>query len=601
MKDLQLGIAAHQAGQYDKARQFYLRQLLTSPQNSEAHQLLGLIYLTIGEHDNAIVSLKKSLSINFSQPHVLNNLGVCQKKKGLLNDAKRSFELAITQKKDFLDPHKNLIRLLLENDNSSGAQLSIARAELIFPNNAEIIKLNADYYQKIEEHSTAIGLYKSLVQQGFDSILVKHSLALSLRLSGLSRQALDIYNELEKAGLDQFQFFHNKANALSDLGKLSEAIEYYRKALLINFDYVESHVNLNEHLWELTKTSDYLESYHQAFKRGSKSKALKFSYVEMLLKISQFDEAIEFLDQLTQECQSNYQYYDLKAQALNGVGDSAAALNFQSLAIEFDDVPTNVLLNYTEGLLRSKQYREAEKVVEDVLKFEPENKYAWALLGIAWQVQSDPREKILNDYENLVCEYMLEVPEEFENIEQFCKDLNSYLATLHTANQSPLDQTLIGGTQTRGNLFDDSNPLIKVLVEKIELCINDYLQKSKGYFDLVPAMDFPQKHHFSGSWSSRLSAQGYHTQHIHPMGLLSSAFYVQLPPAVDDSDSMAGWLKLGEPNFSLQTAIDSKKYIKPVVGKLVLFPSYMWHGTIPFTSDVARTVVAFDVAAGERK
>ena len=39
----------------------------------------------------------------------------------------------------------------------------------------------------------------------------------------------------------------------------------------------------------------------------------------------------------------------------------------------------------------------------------------------------------------------------------------------------------------------------------------------------------------------------------------------------------------------------AQKYIKPAIGKLVLFRSYMWHGTNPFESDSTRTTVAFDV------
>jgi hypothetical protein len=35
--------------------------------------------------------------------------------------------------------------------------------------------------------------------------------------------------------------------------------------------------------------------------------------------------------------------------------------------------------------------------------------------------------------------------------------------------------------------------------------------------------------------------------------------------------------------------------VQPRVGTLVLFPSYMWHGTVPFRSTQARTTIAFDV------
>ena len=36
-------------------------------------------------------------------------------------------------------------------------------------------------------------------------------------------------------------------------------------------------------------------------------------------------------------------------------------------------------------------------------------------------------------------------------------------------------------------------------------------------------------------------------------------------------------------------------YVRPYPGLLVLFPSYVWHGTVPFESGGRRLTAAFDV------
>jgi hypothetical protein len=56
----------------------------------------------------------------------------------------------------------------------------------------------------------------------------------------------------------------------------------------------------------------------------------------------------------------------------------------------------------------------------------------------------------------------------------------------------------------------------------------------------------------------------------------------------------AGWLTLGEPQKELGLDLPPFRYVEPRVGQLVLFPSWMWHGTIPFESG-ERLTVAFDV------
>ena len=40
--------------------------------------------------------------------------------------------------------------------------------------------------------------------------------------------------------------------------------------------------------------------------------------------------------------------------------------------------------------------------------------------------------------------------------------------------------------------------------------------------------------------------------------------------------------------------LPAQHFVKPVPGKLVLFPSYMWHGTVPFTGEDPRLAIAFD-------
>ncbi|HEY3077142.1 MAG TPA: putative 2OG-Fe(II) oxygenase, partial [Burkholderiales bacterium] len=92
----------------------------------------------------------------------------------------------------------------------------------------------------------------------------------------------------------------------------------------------------------------------------------------------------------------------------------------------------------------------------------------------------------------------------------------------------------------------------------------------------------------------RLSSGGYHTDHVHQRGWLSSAFYVAVPPVMKPESTHAGWLRLGRPGITTVPALSADRHVRPEPGKLVLFPSYMWHGVEPFESDRPRLTVAFD-------
>ena len=96
-----------------------------------------------------------------------------------------------------------------------------------------------------------------------------------------------------------------------------------------------------------------------------------------------------------------------------------------------------------------------------------------------------------------------------------------------------------------------------------------------------------------GGWSVRLRGQGFHVNHVHPRGWLSSAFYVSLPPEVG-VDGDAGKLTFGVPDQKLGLDLAPRRIITPVAGRLALFPSYAWHGTVPFQSETPRLTAAFD-------
>jgi hypothetical protein len=96
----------------------------------------------------------------------------------------------------------------------------------------------------------------------------------------------------------------------------------------------------------------------------------------------------------------------------------------------------------------------------------------------------------------------------------------------------------------------------------------------------------------------RLHRSGYHTSHVHPRGWISSACYIELPDRMTTERSGEGILSFGAPGMITAPALPAELSVRPEVGRLVLFPSYFWHGTLPFYSDQPRLTVAFDVVPG---
>ncbi len=194
----------------------------------------------------------------------------------------------------------------------------------------------------------------------------------------------------------------------------------------------------------------------------------------------------------------------------------------------------------------------------------------------------------------------IEPPAGWPDMASFNTALAQELTRLHTDAEAPIDQTLRHGTQTRGDLFDLDLPLVQALKGQIAAAITAWLatlpaEPGHPFLGRLPSP--LQAWHFTDSWSSRLRRSGFHTNHIHSHGWLSSCYYVATPPSALRDGSRDGWIKFGEPDLPepLRSSLPAGRMEAPQPGRLALFPSYLWHGTTPFQDEAYRLTVAFDV------
>jgi hypothetical protein len=183
-------------------------------------------------------------------------------------------------------------------------------------------------------------------------------------------------------------------------------------------------------------------------------------------------------------------------------------------------------------------------------------------------------------------------------MEEFNAALAQALAARHRFAVHPLDQSLRNGSQTSRSLVADPDPAIQAALKAFLRPIEHY----RGLLGNDPAHPLSVRNRgaaaYVGAWSVQLRREGFHVNHVHPMGWISSAYYVSVPDEVADQTLRSGWLKFGETRYPVPGATP-ERMVQPRAGRLVLFPSYMWHGTNPIHGSVPRTTIAFDVAPSQ--
>jgi tetratricopeptide (TPR) repeat protein len=240
-------------------------------------------------------------------------------------------------------------------------------------------------------------------------------------------------------------------------------------------------------------------------------------------------------------------------------------------------------------LLRSGRPEEAIPVIDAGLSSEAAHEF-WPYAALAWRLTGDARSTWLERNGELIRVY---------DLTSALPPLDALAATLrriHVARGEFLDQSVRGGTQTDGPLFSRIEPEIHALRKAVSDAVRNYLSTlppiEPGHPLLGHRRDRPVR--FAGSWSVRLRDAGFHTSHVHSQGWISSALYVEVPDAAV-GEPHAGWLSIGKPPPELLSGAFDARELEPLPGRLVLFPSWMWHGTAPFQQG-ERLTVAFDIA-----
>jgi len=156
-------------------------------------------------------------------------------------------------------------------------------------------------------------------------------------------------------------------------------------------------------------------------------------------------------------------------------------------------------------------------------------------------------------------------------------------------------ELLQGGKQTSGNIFGEAEGDKSLIIQHFLNIIKNEVQKYKLSFsnECEIISSFPEKYTIRG-WLIEIENAGFLKPHIHDSGWISGSIYLNLP---QDRVGEEGNIKFSTEGMDYPD--DGKKFPKKIVdlnlGDIVLFPSSLFHSTIPFNSNQRRITLAFDV------
>ena len=548
-------------GEWRRAEALLTQVLAANPGEPDGLQLLGLVRENQSRVADAEQLLRQSLALRPAQPHVQVHLGRILAQAGRHQDAIDVLQAAVQP--DLFDAFVILAQVQFTIGDLAAAEENYRAALRLNPKSQVALLGLGVLLNTLRRPAEAEALLRTAAEN------VARPAPWQAKVAASLGQSLDLQ------------------------GKPQEAIDAWRRAIALDPTQEEAHRELNALLYRMGRQDEFLTSYDEAAGGAAARGALLLQKAAFLIDAERFEEARDCFAQLAAAAPRSAGPQNGLAAAHAGLGrlDAAIAAYEKSLALQPNDGATKVRLACV--LLQTGESRRALDLTEEALPRMPLDQATLAVHELALRANDDPRAQWLADYERHIQIFDLEAPQGFCSMADFNAALNAHLDTLHTDLREPVDQTLRHGTQTAPSLLAGRNALLTALRQRIEEAISAYIGR------MPPQKDHPLTSRrgagfaFAGSWSSRLQTQGFHANHVHPQGWISSCYYVAVPDAVLDRTAQQGWIKFGEPSFKLRDTV--RRTVQPVPGRLVLFPSYMWHGTIAFHAATARTTIAFDV------
>ncbi|MDH4048804.1 MAG: tetratricopeptide repeat protein [Gammaproteobacteria bacterium] len=578
------------------------RKLLSAdPAAVDALHLLALVRKQQGDFDEAEKLMRDCLRREPRRADIWANLGNLYSNASRYEEAETAYRRSFALDTTFRPARLGLARMLLK----SGQLLpAVTEAQVLLDANrgdADALTVIGTARRELGQYTEAESALRDAIAINPRNGVARHNLGSLLAHLSRSEEALEELEAAAACGIRGPDISFNIASALFALNRLEDADRLLTSTVTQLPRDARAHRLLCK-LRFMRGNSDYTSELGSAVRRFPQDTELRLTLSQVLRGGGLLDEALEALQQAPEPAEPRLQAEVAAGYQEAGRFDDACDAAGLAVAAQPDNAAfTDVLM---DALLSAGRFKESMQLIEKARRRQPLNQWYIALEATAARALGDPRYEWLYDYDRLVQVFELEPPPGWSSIEEFHAELLPVLRHRHRFENHPLDQSLRNGTQTPRSLLGDPDPLIKAFIRALDRPISEYRARI-GHDASHPLLSRNSgRTHLTGCWSVQLKTGGYHVNHVHPEGWISSAYYVEVPGEVADTAARTGWIKFGEPRFAVPGTI-AAKYEQPAAGRLILFPSYLWHGTVPLAGSSPRMTIAFDavprIAAGDRR
>jgi tetratricopeptide (TPR) repeat protein len=460
---------------------------------------------------------------------------------------------------------------------------------------------------------------RELLQAYPQSLFVMNVLGAALLGQGKLQEAVQVYNRVIQLKPDYAEAYSNRGNILKELGRLNEALQNYDKAIQLKPDYAEAYYNKGVALAKLEQLDEAVESYNKAIQLKPDFAKAHSNRGKILKELGRLNEALQNYDKAIQLKPDFAEAHYNMGNALQENGQLEATIESYKKAIKIKPDYSEARTNLAGILEEHGKYQEAIKHY-DLSNTAYSKAKALQCLYISgcYSEFKDRLDKLAESSDinirvaavSAFVTHQLKLKDPYPfcknsldflhvgNLNDHIFDVSSFIENLilETSKENqvwePKNRTARFGFQTTATILKAGRncmALEKILRKEIDLYHSKYSSEDCAFIN-----SWPSEYNLNG-WFSRLVKNGYMKSHIHPSGWLSGVVYLK---TIDSLNTDDGSIELGLHGYDLPILDDTypRKIHRPKPGDIILFPSSLFHRTIPYDQDAERCVIAFDLS-----
>ncbi|WDF74017.1 putative 2OG-Fe(II) oxygenase [Novosphingobium sp. KACC 22771] len=406
----------------------------------------------------------------------------------------------------------------------------------------------------------------------------------------LGHPAADLFAQVCRLWPDNPDALRNQAMALAAEGNVSAAVDMLYAALRQNPQWLDGHRVLASLRWVAGDAQGFDASYVEAARAHPRAQGLWLGWFSAVAQHRDWPRARAILDEAEHHLGQTKPLTEARLFIANESGDEAETARLLAATSAWDD--PFIQIARIRAALRAGDPARALAIALPLAQAAPGSPLAgqaWPYVSTCWRLLDDARGRWLDG------DFVRSMDVGLSEAE--LDELGDCLRALHTAQLPYPEQSVRGGTQTDRSVLLRHEPILQRARAALMGAVADYVAALPAPDPAHPLLSRARSEQsISGSWSVRLTGGGYNIPHSHPMGWISSAFYVSLPG--DAAPAPAGHFHYGAPPLELGLDLAPCATIAPRRGDVVLFPSTLWHGTMP-TASGERLNIAFDVVPAQ--